>query len=123
MMAIIVLFIILGVVLMISSIFGCIASLVESKRLLVAYYVAALSILLTVVICAVLGYTYKGRLSTNLREDLAKSVSLYDPDKTEDTITKAWDTMQKQLECCGVMSNTVDAGINGTQKNVSKGHV
>ncbi len=119
MKALVILFVAIGIVVVIISILGCIAALVESKRTLIVYYGFVLALFLFLVICVVIGFTYRSKLTENLRADLVASVGLYDPLEPDKVETKAWDTMQHDLQCCGV-STTVT--VNGTTKATALPH-
>ncbi|TRY63696.1 hypothetical protein TCAL_00391 [Tigriopus californicus] len=97
-----VLLIVVGALMMILAVIGCVAAFVESHTLLMIYYVSVLVAFLLIVIGMVLGYVYRGQLETTLRQELLDTMPSYDPEKPQDSITLAWDKTQGNLECCGV---------------------
>jgi hypothetical protein len=123
----IIMFIIIGGVVILLSILGCIAALVDSRRTIIIYYGGILALFLFVVICVVIGFTYRSKLVESLRSDFAASVPMYDPNYPDATETLAWDTMQRTYECCGVNSNvngsdtTFPFQVWKTNKNLNSG--
>lgn len=123
---------VVGGLLLVLSVFGCVAAFLENKRVLMAYYVGALVVFLLLCVAVAMGFAYRMKVTSALRSEsvlitegirrlgfhlfaflrleLSESVSAYDPDRRDAAATKAWDTMQRRLQCCGVaVSDAADA--------------
>jgi len=89
------------------SIFGCFAAFKEVKCLLLTYVVFMLLLFVILLVGGVLAYIFREQVGNNIQAEMISDVRNYDPDNPENTVTKAWDETQKQLSCCGLMTEQV----------------
>lgn len=97
-----------GVVLVVWSVYGCVAAFLENKRALLVYYVVVLLVFLVLCVVVMLGFVYSAKVSDHLRQELVNSVPAYDPERRSEPATKAWDRLQGELQCCGVATSPTD---------------
>lgn len=95
-----------GCITIILAFLGCIGSLQEHKILLLTYFVFVLLMFVILLIGGVLAYVFRHQIASNLRPEMMHTIGEYDPGQPKDPITKAWDTTQQRLECCGIETNT-----------------
>lgn len=88
-----------GAIIAFISFFGCCGAWKENKCLLTVFFVLLFILLGLEVAAAVLGYKNKAKIESEMEEDLKTSMKDY-PKKNE----KAWDDLQKELQCCGAKS-------------------
>lgn len=89
----------LGILLFIGGFFGCCGILMESPLLLVLFFCVLLIVLVAEVSAGIWGYSYKDELNDLIRRSVKDTV-LFDYGK-DDSRTKAFDSIQKELQCCG----------------------
>merc|ERR1719195_382277 len=56
----------------------------------------------------ILSYIFREQVSNTIQAEMIADIRNYDPDDPENKVTKAWDETQKQLSCCGLMTEQVD---------------
>jgi len=94
-------------ILILLSIFGCFAAFKEVKCLLLTYVVFMLLLFVILLVSGVLAYIFREQVGNTIQAEMIADVRNYDPDNPENTVTKAWDETQKQLSCCGIMTEQV----------------
>ncbi|EDO42388.1 predicted protein [Nematostella vectensis] len=106
-----VIFLALGGLLFVITIFGCIGALRENRCLLTAYIWMCGIILAGMIVCGGLGFYYKDVLETKVTAQLKDAIVLY-RDPTKGDLHLIIDTVQTELQCCGVQGlNDWDANI------------
>lgn len=65
--AIVIMFLTIGVILMVLSVLGCVAALVESRVTLLVYYSIVLVTFIVIMVCVVCGYTYRSKVTDSFR--------------------------------------------------------
>ncbi|KAL6106663.1 uncharacterized protein ACO6RY_10477 [Pungitius sinensis] len=97
-----------GVIVIVTGIIGCCATLKEMKSLLVVYLVLLLCIFLLEIIAGVLAYiTYQEcfpfcyQLDKELRQNLKVTMQQKYQQPGEESITQAVDKLQQEFQCCG----------------------
>ncbi|XP_061923102.1 tetraspanin-9 [Entelurus aequoreus] len=93
----------LGTVVMVTGFLGCLGSIKENKCLLLSFFIVLLIILLAELILLILFFVYTDKVSDNARRDLKDGLVLYNTDNNAG-LREAWDTIQEEWHCCGVMS-------------------
>jgi len=91
--------IVIGSVVFLICFFGCAGAINNNHCMVVTYGVLLLVILLAQVAAIITGFVLKDKLTTEIKEILAKAVVDYDPKKV--LTTKTWDQTQRALQCCG----------------------
>ena len=89
------------------SIFGCFAAFKEVKCLLLTYFVFMSLLFIILLVGGILAYIFREQVSNTMKAEMIADIRNYDPDNPENTVTKAWDETQKQLSCCGLMTEQV----------------
>jgi len=95
-----------GIFFFILGLIGCIGACKEQKCLLGLYFTLLLVILLGLIVAAVLGYVYRNKIETGVRQNLKKGFDDYGKNGSS-VITNEIDFMQENLKCCG-MDNYTD---------------
>jgi len=90
------------------ALFGFYAALKEAKVVHLTYFVFISVLLLVLAIGAVLAYVFTEQVDLTMKAEMISDVRHYDPNNPSNAITWAWDTTQRQLECCGMMTAQVN---------------
>ena len=90
------------------SVFGCFAAIKEVKCLLLTHAVFMLLLLVILSVGGVLAYIFREQVVNTIQAEMIADIRLYDPDNSEDSVTKAWDLTQTKLGCCGFKTEKVD---------------
>ncbi|KAG7225565.1 hypothetical protein INR49_004971 [Caranx melampygus] len=94
----------LGIVVMVTGFLGCLGAIKENKCLLLSFFIVLLIILLAELILLILFFVYTDKVSENAKQDLKEGLVLYNTDNNAG-LREAWDTIQKEWSCCGVMNH------------------
>lgn len=99
------LFMVMGSVIMVIGFIGCLGAVTEHRWLLLSFFVILLIIFLLEVIIGLMFLAYRENLDRYAQEDLRKGLILYN---TTDNLglTNAWDIVQNDFRCCGVLNFT-----------------
>merc|ERR1719500_406880 len=89
------------------SIFGCFSAYKEVKCLLLTYFVFMLLLFVILSVGGILSYIFREQVTDTIQAEMIADIRNYDPDDPENKVTKAWDETQKQLSCCGLMTEQV----------------
>merc|ERR1719209_1673954 len=89
------------------SFFGCFSAYKEVKCLLLTYFVFMFLLFIILFIGGILSYIFREQVSNTIQAEMIADIRNYDPDDPENKVTKAWDETQKQLSCCGLMTERV----------------
>ncbi|XP_068169659.1 CD151 antigen isoform X2 [Antennarius striatus] len=90
-----------GVIVIVTGIIGCCATLKEKKSLLIVYLCLLLCIFLLEVIAGVLAYITYQELNEELRQNLKMTMQQKYKQPGEDSVTQAVDKLQQEFKCCG----------------------
>ncbi|XP_076027142.1 CD151 antigen [Genypterus blacodes] len=104
------LLIIAGVIVIVTGIIGCCATLREIKSLLIVYLILLLCIFLLEVIAGVLAYIKYQELDEDLRQNLKVTMQQKYQQPGEESVTQAVDKLQQEFKCCGSNSSSDWAG-------------
>ena len=107
--------IIVGVMIILQNILGCVGACNELKRLLVPYLIAVVVIILVEIVGLVLSITEWNKLLESIGTLFKLRLTLYGQDEE---VTKAWDTHMNNWQCCGAYNATdfIDiAQMNGSE--------
>jgi CD63 antigen len=88
-----------GVIIILLNIFGCIGSISESKRLLIAYMIAVVLVTLVQISGLTLSILYKDKLKDSIKDVLELRLRYY---KQHHSVANSWDFAMSNLNCCGV---------------------
>ncbi|XP_034443520.1 CD151 antigen isoform X2 [Hippoglossus hippoglossus] len=90
-----------GVIVIVTGIIGCCATLKEMKSLLAVYLVLLLCIFLLEVVAGVLAYINYQGLDDELRQNLKVTMQQKYQQPGEESVTQAVDRLQQEFKCCG----------------------
>ncbi|XP_075946039.1 CD151 antigen [Anarhichas minor] len=90
-----------GVIVIVTGIIGCCATLKEMKSLLIVYLVLLLCIFLLEIIAGVLAYVTYQELDEELRHNLKVTMQDKYQQPGEESVTQAVDKLQQEFKCCG----------------------
>ncbi|XP_019934566.1 CD151 antigen isoform X1 [Paralichthys olivaceus] len=93
--------IVAGVIVIVTGIIGCCATLKEMKSLLVVYLILLLCIFLLEVIAGVLAYINYQELDEELRQNLKVTMQQKYQQPGEESVTQAVDRLHQEFKCCG----------------------
>lgn len=79
--------------------FGCFGAAKEVKCMLLTYFILIFLIFVTMLIGGILGYVFREKVSTTMRQEMYSSMKMYGSRRQ---VTQSWDTTQDRLRCCGV---------------------
>ncbi|XP_075218180.1 tetraspanin 47F [Lycorma delicatula] len=91
--------VITGVIVFLIAFLGCCGAIKESYWMLIAFAVLLLVIFIVEMAVGIAASVTKDEFSNAMRTSLKKSMSNY---TINDLDRKAWDTVQRKLQCCGV---------------------
>lgn len=95
-----------GVIVIVTGIIGCCATLKEMKSLLIVYLVLLLCIFLLEIIAGVLAYVTYQELDEDLRQNLKVTMQQKYQQEGEESITQAVDRLQQEFKCCGSQNSS-----------------
>ncbi|KAM9375385.1 CD151 antigen isoform 2-T2 [Pholidichthys leucotaenia] len=90
-----------GVIVTVTGIIGCCATLKEMKSLLIVYLILLLCIFLLELIAGVLAYINYKELDDELRQNLKVTMQQKYQQAGEESITQSVDKLQQEFKCCG----------------------
>jgi len=90
------------------SVFGCLAGYKQIKCLLLTYIVFIFLFFVILIVGGVLAYIFREQVVNTIQAEMIADIRLYDPDNSEDSVTRAWDLTQTKLGCCGFKTEKVD---------------
>lgn len=88
-----------GILVTFISCLGCLGSVKEVRCMLVIYFIALFLIFVTMLVGGILGYVFRGKVETTLRNGMEGSLRFYGNYRP---VTEAWDETQTRLKCCGI---------------------
>merc|ERR1719167_293565 len=89
------------------SMFGCFAAFKEVKFLLLTYFIFMLLLFVILSVGGILSYIFREQVSNTIQAEMIHDIRNYNPADPDNGVTKAWDETQKQLSCCGLMTEQV----------------
>jgi len=99
---------VVSAVLTLLSCFGCFAARKEIKCFVLAYFVVLLLFTVVLVIGGVLAYVFREQVEWTMRAEMLTELRRYNPATPTERSTQAWRLTQRELQCCGFMTNKVD---------------
>lgn len=107
-----------GFIVMIISVVGCLGAMRDVKCLLLTYFIILFMIFVIMLVGGILAYVFKNEVGDKMKARMKDTiVSKYMEPGVEDT----WDTIQKELKCCGTSLDNKTDNIKAWQSN-SKFH-
>ncbi|XP_043932565.1 leukocyte surface antigen CD53 [Protopterus annectens] len=97
--------IIVGAIILVVAFLGCMGSIKENKCLLMSFFILLLIILLIEVVMAILLFIYEKKINEYVQIQLNEGLKMYEWENSTG-ITKAWNMIQQQMQCCGVKNAT-----------------
>jgi len=99
--------IVIAVIVTIIAFFGCCGAIKENKCMLITYFVILLALFIGMIVGAVL--VLQGKFDDQIKSPLLDSIKKYKDEPTssqpkELAFKEVWQTVQKELKCCGVNS-------------------
>ncbi|KAM3609593.1 uncharacterized protein V6R79_017583 [Siganus canaliculatus] len=95
-----------GVIVIMTGVIGCCATLMEMKSLLIVYLCLLLCAFLLEVIAALLAYITYQELDEDLKQNLKVTMQLKYQQLGEESVTKAVDKLQQKFKCCGSQNSS-----------------
>lgn len=93
-----------GCIMIVVGFFGCCGAIMENQCMLIIYFILVVIIFVLEIVAGILAFVYRDDLEGGITAELTKGIrSNY---KVEDGLTKAWDSAQSDLQCCGVVNYT-----------------
>ena len=102
--------VIAGILCLLNSLFGFYSSYKEVKSLLVVYLAVSTLMLTILVMGGVMAYVFRHQIQLNMKSQLMSDLRRYDPEDSDNVVTRSWDRTQTLLQCCGI--KTVQVSIN-----------
>ncbi|XP_034542387.1 CD151 antigen [Notolabrus celidotus] len=90
-----------GIIVIVTGVIGCCATLKEMKSLLIVYLILLLCIFLLEIIAGVLAYIKYQELDEDLRQNLQVTMQQKYQLPGEESVTQAVDKLQQEFKCCG----------------------
>ncbi|XP_026221283.1 CD151 antigen isoform X2 [Anabas testudineus] len=90
-----------GVIVIVTGILGCCATLKEMKSLLIVYLILLICIFLLEIVAGVLAYVNHQELDEELRQNLKVTMQQKYNQPGEESVTHAVDKLQQEFKCCG----------------------
>lgn len=87
--------------------FGGFAATKEVRCLLLTHFVLTLLLFVVLLIGGILAYVFKDQVENTMKAEMIADIRNYDPDNQENPVTQAWDQTQRELSCCGFMTEQV----------------
>merc|ERR1719219_2092586 len=91
------------------SCFGCFAAMKEIKCFLLTYNVLMLLLLVVLMVGGTLAYIFREQVEWTMKAEMMADLRNYVPKDSSNSVTRSWDEVQSQLECCGFLTEQVDA--------------
>merc|ERR1719495_1291834 len=91
------------------SFFGCFAAMKEIKCFLLTYNVLMLLLLVVLMVGGTLAYIFREQVEWTMKAEMMADLRNYVPKDSSNSVTRSWDEVQSQLECCGFLTEQVDA--------------
>uniref|UniRef100_A0A4W3JLW3 Tetraspanin 9a n=1 Tax=Callorhinchus milii TaxID=7868 RepID=A0A4W3JLW3_CALMI len=95
----------IGTIIMVVGFLGCLGAIKENKCLLLSFFVVLLVIFLMELIVVILFFVYRAEVADYAKEDLRNGLKLYGSEGNVG-LTNAWNIVQTDFECCGVVNFT-----------------
>ncbi|XP_065060560.1 tetraspanin-3-like [Rhopilema esculentum] len=92
----------LSIIFFVAAIIGLYGTGRSNRCCLGVFFTFLLMIIILEILAGCLGYSYRNRISNSVKQDLTNSLHKY-PLKDETFIRDAFNKMQSELHCCGVM--------------------
>jgi len=97
--------IIVGVVIFVVAFFGCCGAWQESSCMIYVYAVLISLLLICEIGAGIAAFVLKGDLKAVMEEKSKEGLQNYGKPENEG-VTKAWDSVQHELKCCGVTNSS-----------------
>lgn len=98
-----ILIIALGVVVFFIAFFGCCGAWKENYCMVTTFALLMSVIIICEIVAAILGYVYRGKVSTVVQDSLVDMISNYNTSGTH--FRETVDKLQEDLKCCGINSS------------------
>ena len=81
----------------------------QIKCLLLTYTVFMFLLFVVMAVGGVLAYIFREQVENTIKAEMIADIRNYDPGEPDNSVTRAWDETQSQLECCGLMTEQVSS--------------
>lgn len=98
--------IVVGAVILITGIIGCVGATQKSSLSLTIYFILLVILLIIEIIAGITAFVYRDSVHDELSNDLMNNINSKYNQTDSKALTQAVDTMQQQFECCGVTAHT-----------------
>jgi len=86
---------------------GCFAAFKEVKCLLLTHFLITLLLFVCLLLAGVLTFVFREQVDINIKAEMIADIRKYNPKDPSNPITRAWDETQRELSCCGLMTEQV----------------
>nr|XP_054761699.1 tetraspanin-18-like [Lytechinus pictus] len=91
----------IGSFIIVVSALGCCGACMNSKCMLVIYFIIILIIFIAQLVGCALVLAYRSKVDDFVTNSLSSTMDLYEGEAANDTTSTAWNAIQILLECCG----------------------
>lgn len=95
--------IVIGIVIFLISLFGCLGAYKENYCLLITFVILMIVSLLALIAAIITAFVMKNQVKSKIEEGLNSTIPNYIKD---DAVTKLWDEFQLDVHCCGSNSSS-----------------
>jgi len=100
----------LGATVLVIGFLGCCGSLMQVRCMLLAYFIIVMLLVLIECGIGLLGFAYKDEIDASVKRELKKTIAVAkrglrkegEETDEQERIRKAWDSLQRDWQCCGV---------------------
>lgn len=97
--------IIIGIVIFLISLFGCLGAYKENYCLLITFVILMVVSLLALIAAIITAFVMRNQVKHLIEEGFNSTIPKYNQTKKEDVITKLWNEVQQDMQCCGSSSS------------------
>lgn len=93
-----------GGIVLVVGFFGCCGAIMENPCMLLTYFLLVVIIFVMEIVAGILAFVFRNEVETVLKNELLLGVREKYNTSSEQGLRDAWDSVQRNLKCCGVES-------------------